>query len=433
VYNSVNIELLDAKETAVKRIIAVFFLLSWNTLCCADDWPGWRGPTGQGYCFEKNLPMKWSPKENIKWKIPLAHGGNSTPIVWKDRIFLTMANKPGTVRSLLCFDRADGKQLWKKDVDYAEKERNWPGITYVNASAVTDGQRVIVSLASAGLFCFDLDGKELWKRTDLGNWQHDFGTGSSPILYGELCILYLGPDEANGPNGLLAVNKKSGTTVWQKDQKALWKKNPKAGSWGTPVVVEIDGNDQLLYCPGYKLESVDPKTGKDLWHCDGLMEFVYTSPLYTPKHKIAVAMSGFNKSALAVKVGGSGDITKDRLWHHPNNIQRVGSGIIVGDHVYILEENGTPHCYELATGKQVWQADSRPAEKNWGSMVHADGKLYVLTRDASTVVFNASPKYELLATNRLDSSESTNASPAISNGEIFLRTNQHLWCIREKK
>jgi outer membrane protein assembly factor BamB len=422
----------DAKETAMKRIVALLFLLSWSALARADDWPAWRGPTGQGYCFEKNLPIKWSAQENIKWKIPLAHGGNSTPIVWKDRIFLTLANKDGTVRSLLCFNRADGKQLWKNDVEYTQKERNWPGITYVNASGVTDGQRVIVSLASAGLFCYDLDGKELWKRTDLGNWQHDFGTGSSPILYGGLCILYLGPDQANGRNGLLAVNKKTGATVWQKDQKALWKKEPKAGSWGTPVVVEIDGNDQLLCCPGYKLESVDPKTGQDLWHCDGLMEFVYTSPLYSPKHKIAVAMSGFNKSALAVKVGGTGDITKDRLWHHPKNIQRVGSGIIVGDHVYILEENGTPRCYELASGKEVWQVEKRPAGTNWGSMVHADGKLYVMTRDASTLVFNASPKYELLATNRLDSSESTNASPAISNGEIFLRTNQHLWCVSKK-
>src|SRR5262249_38790475 len=124
---------------------------------------------------------------------------------------------------------------------------------------------------------------------------------------------------------------------------------------------------------------------------------------------------------------------KNRLWHHPENIQRVGSGIIIGDHVYIMEENGMPHCYEMATGKEVWQVKKRPAELTWGSMVHADGKLWVLTRDGSTVIFNASPSYEVVATNSLGSGETTNSSLAISNGDIFIRTNQHLWCIGEKK
>jgi outer membrane protein assembly factor BamB len=164
-----------------------------------------------------------------------------------------------------------------------------------------------------------------------------------------------------------------------------------------------------------------------------LKEFIYTSPLYSPELKIAVAMSGYNKSALAVKVGGTGDITKDRLWLHPKNAQRVGSGIIVGAHVYILDENGVPKCYELATGKEVWQVQDRPAGINWGSMVHADGKLYVLTRDGRTFIFNANPKYELIGVNSLGKGQTTNSSPAISDGDIFLRTNQNLWCISAKR
>ena len=424
----------------MNRLLAGFAVLVFSTLTFADDWPAWRGPTGQGYCFEKDVPMKWSGTENVKWKIKLEHPGNSTPIVWKEKIFLTMAKKGGNLRSIVCLNRADGKQLWKNDINYPDNEKNWNQDWYANASPTTDGERVVVSFASAGLYCYDLAGKELWKRTDLGKWHHMFGTGSSPILYGDLCILYLGPDQAKGPNGLLALDKTTGTTVWKKEQTALYKKNRDSGTWGTPIIVQIDGKDQLLYCPGYSLESVDPKTGQELWTCEGLMEYVYTSPLYSPEHKIAVAMSGYHKSALAVKLTGAKQYTKkDLLWHHPRNDQRVGSGIIVGEHVYIYEENGGkeefvgPKCFELKTGNEVWQLEKRFPSTNWGSMVHVDGKLYVLTRDGTTYIFKASPKFELLATNRLDKGESTNSSPAISNGEIFLRTNRHLWCISEKK
>ena len=144
-------------------------------------------------------------------------------------------------------------------------------------------------------------------------------------------------------------------------------------------------------------------------------------------------MSGYGGAALAVKLGGTGDITANRLWHHPKNTQRVGSGIIVGEHVYVLEANGMPHCYELATGKEVWRAPTRPTDLSWSSMVHAQGRLYVLTRPAETLVFAASPKYQLLARNTLGANEKTNSSLAISNGELFIRTNRHLYCVREMK
>ena len=266
----------------------------------------------------------------------------------------------------------------------------------------------------------------MWKRTDLGKWNHQFGNSASPVLYNDLCILWCGPNEKQGRNYLLAVDKKTGATIWEKDEKG--------GSWGTPTLTKLDGQDQLLYTAAFKFRSIDPRTGKDLWTCDGLTVNVYTSPLISTDKRIAVAMSGFYGAGLAVKVGGSGDITKDRLWHHPKNIQRVGSGAIVGDHVYIVEENGVPHCYELTTGKEVWQVEKRPGgELTWGSMVHADGKLWVLMRDGRTVIFNASPKYEVIATNSLGDKETTNSSLAISNGDIFIRTNRHLWCISEKK
>jgi outer membrane protein assembly factor BamB len=145
-------------------------------ICCsqltADNWPSWRGPTGQGHCAETRVPLKWSNKENVKWKVALDNPGNSTPIVWDEHIFVTQANKGGSVRSLLCFARADGKLRWQKDVEYSEKEQNWNENWYANASPTTDGERVVVSFGSAGMYCYDFDGKELWHRTDLGKWEH---------------------------------------------------------------------------------------------------------------------------------------------------------------------------------------------------------------------------------------------------------------------
>src|SRR5262249_12926051 len=159
--------------------------------------------------------------------------GNSTPVVWGDRIFLTQANKGGSVRSLLCLARADGKVVWQKDVNYSEKERNYNESWYDNASPVTDGERVVVCHGSAGLYCYDFAGKELWKRTDLGKWEHQFGNGASPIIHGDHVVQWCGPDEGKGRNYLIAVNKKNGETVWEHDESY--------GSWSTPVVANVKG------------------------------------------------------------------------------------------------------------------------------------------------------------------------------------------------
>jgi outer membrane protein assembly factor BamB len=410
------------REIAMKSfpVSLVVVLLACALSARAGDWPAWRGPTGQGFCEEKDVPLTWSDKANVKWKVALAHQGNSTPVLGGDRIFLTQANMGGTVRGLLCFSRGDGKLLWQQDVTYEEKERNWNASWYCNASPAIDGQRVVVSFGSAGMYCFDFEGRELWKRTDLGAWDHSFGNASSPVLYGDLVILWCGPNEKMGRNFLLAVDKRTGETVWEHDEKA--------GSWGTPILVNIEGRDQLLLATVPHLKGIDPNTGGELWLCNGLTKYVYTSPLYG--NGVAVAMSGYGGAALAVKVGGTGDITGNRLWHHPDNTQRVGSGMIVGDHVYIVQESGVPHCYDLKTGEEVWKVEERPGKgPTWGSMVHAEGRLYVMMRNAETLVFAASPKYEVLAANSLGAGEQTNSTPAISNGEVFLRTFKHLWCI----
>jgi outer membrane protein assembly factor BamB len=424
-----------------KRVVAAL-LLVWglSSAARADNWPAWRGADGQGHCGEKGLPLKWGPSENVRWKVALPDSGSSTPAVWEDRVFVTQASEKtgwppkggngGTAkarkRSLLCFARADGKLLWQADVIYDEEESTHPTNPFCSASPATDGERVVVSHGSAGLHCYDLSGKELWK-VDAGKMEHQWGNASSPVLYEDLCILWCGPGEKQF---LLAVNKKTGAKVWQHDE-APGDGKKFIGSWSTPILAKVDGKDQLILSVVQKLKGFDPKTGKELWSCDGLGNLVYTSPLLADG--IAVAMSGYGGPALAVKLGGSGDITKDRLWQTPRNPQRIGSGVIADGHVYMVEDDGNPHCFELKSGQELWkgQIEKRPAGGAWGSMLHLDGKLYITDRGGTTMIFAANPKFELLGTNRLG--EHTDASIAVSNGDLFIRTYKSLWCISEKK
>ncbi len=423
-----------------RTVLAVLALCGPATFATADEWPGWRGPGGQGHCTEKDLPLTWSPAENVRWKVALPDAGSSTPAVWADKVFVTQAGEKtewppkggnggpakARKRSLLCLARADGKLLWQADVIHDEIEQTHPTNPYCSASPAVDGERVVVSHGSAGMHAYDLSGKTLWKF-DAGKMDHIWGNASSPVLYGDLAILWCGPHEVQV---LVALNKKTGEKVWEHREPGG---DPKKflGSWSTPIVVKVDGRDQLILGVPRKLKGFDPKTGKELWSCDGLGDLVYSSPLFADG--IAVGLSGFGGPGLAVKLGGGGDITKDRLWHHPRNAQRVGSGVLVGEHVYILEETGQAHCYELKTGKELWQdqIEKKPDGGGaWGSMVHAGGRLYVTTRSGTTQVYAAAPKFELLASNRLG--EHTDSSLAVSNGELFIRTYKHLWCIGGK-
>lgn len=398
----------------------------------AENWPQWRGPLGTGQSAEKNLPLKWSAEtgENIRWKVALPGPGMSSPIVWGDRVFLTQSLDPaGRQRALMCFSRKDGALQWQKVTEYAEKESSYPGEPhYCSASPATDGERVVASFGSAGVVCYDLQGKLLWQR-DLGKCEQIWGNASSPILYQDLVIQNFGPGERTF---LIALDKKTGRDVWKVDVpggKYGTAPSEWTGSWSTPVIYRGAGRDELLLSWPETLRAYDPRTGKELWSCRGLGKLVYSSPLTSPE--AIVAMSGFGGPYLAVKTGGSGDVTEThRLWQDPKQQpQRVGSGVIVGDQIYILNATGIAQCINLKTGQVVWS--ERAGTGAWGSMVHADGRLYVTNQRGETVVLAAKPTFELLATNPLG--ERSQSSPAFSDGEIFIRTYGHLWCVSNRR
>ncbi len=411
------------------RLAAILIPLFALASARADNWPAWRGPTGQGTSAEKNLPLKWSPTENVKWKIALPDIGNSSPVVWGDKIFLTQATEGGKKRSLLCLGRKDGKTLWEQSVAFDEVEPKHNTNTYCAATSATDGERVVVSHGSAGVYCYDLAGKELWKR-DLGPCHHIWGNAASPIIEKNLVILNFGPSEKTF---LIAMNKQDGSDVWKLDEIG---KSPKEyfGSWSTPVVAEIAGRRELVMTWPGVIKSYNPADGKLIWSCTGLEKntgkdrLTYTSPLVG--NDTIVGMAGFGGAAIGAKAGGSGDVTDShRLWRTPTNPQRIGSGVIVGEHIYAVNEPGLA-CIELKTGKQLWSENVQGGI--WSSIVHADGRLYVVSQRGETIVFAPNPKdFELLAKNNLN--EMTRASIAVSDGELFIRTYKSLWCIAEKK
>ena len=421
-------------------------LLTAALPACAANWPAWRGANADGISTEKNLPLNWSKTENVRWRIPLPEPGNSTPIVWGERIFLTQP--VGNRRTLLCLNRADGKQLWEAGVTTKEKEPTHGTNPFCSASPVTDGERVIVSFASDGLFCYDFEGKELWKRTDLGRQIHIWGAATSPVIHGNLCFLNFGPGETTY---LLAVDKKTGQTVWRNDEaggdaggtppapKDAPKDDKKAaprgkwlGSWTTPVIINEGGRDSLLMSWPDRLCALDPATGKERWTSKGLTPLVYTSPMHAVG--VVVAMSGFGGSALAVVAGGEGDVTTTkRLWQHPRSPQRIGSGVIHEGHIYIHNDPGTAMCLNLQSGKEVWSerlVGGTATGANWSSVLLAEGKCYTITQGGDCFVFKASPTFELLATNPLG--ERSNSSLVPADGALLIRTHKALWCIGGK-
>jgi len=395
----------------------------------ASNWPMWRGPTNDGTTDETNLPVKWSTSENVKWKVSLPDRGNSTPVVWGDKLFLTQAIEKEGKRMLLCFDKKTGKQLWDAVVIWKEPETTHGTNPYCSASPGTDGERVIVFHASAGVFCYDMNGKEQWKRTDLGPQRHIWGNGTSPVMAGDRVFLNFGPDENTR---LICFDKKTGKTVWQHEEPIPTEGTGKKGflgSWSDPLLRKVGSRYELIMTYPFRACAFDPMNGKELWTCAGLTPLVYNSPLFADG--VVVAMSGFGGSAMAVKAGGNGDVTSsNRLWHLPKVQQRIGSGVVYEGHHYILTDGGIAECRDLKTGEMVYSERLKgpgPTGQNWSSIVRSGDKLYAVNQGGDAFIWKASPKFELLATNSLG--EKVIGSMAVSDGLLFIRGYQNLWCI----
>jgi outer membrane protein assembly factor BamB len=409
--------------------LALTALLATSAL--AADWPAFRGPSGDGIATEDKAPLHWGPEKNVRWRASLPGPGNSSPIVSQGKVFVTCAENEGKKRNLFCFDRRSGEKLWVRTVEYPAVEPTHRTNPYCASTPVTDGSNVVVWHGSAGVYCYDFEGRELWKH-ELGETRHDWGYASSPILYRDKVILNFGPGSRTF---LAALALKDGQILWKLDEPGGLDATDKrmVGSWSTPVVIEVDGNPLILCSMPTRVIGCDPQSGSLLWHCGGLatekVDMVYPSPVVSDG--IGVAFTGWvNGPAICFKLGGSGDVTAtNRLWLEKQT-QRIGSGVIVDGRLFIVCSGpGIAQCMECKTGKILW-SDRLEGGESWSSVVLAAGRLYSTSRRGVTTVFRPNPeKLEVLAMN--DLGEPSHATPAISDGQIFLRTDAKLYCIAE--
>jgi outer membrane protein assembly factor BamB len=412
----------------MRRLFCLFVVLSVSMLQVASsgDWPAFRGPHGNGWSDEKNVPTEWSKDKNVKWKVALPDEGNSSPIVVGDRVFVTCAQEKGKKRGLYCFDRATGSELWSRIIEFGKVLPTHGTNPYCSPTPVSDGKHVVVWHGSAGLFCYDLDGKELWRRDDLGEFVHVWGYAASPIIYKDRVIQNCAPGEKAF---MAAFDLATGKDAWRTDEPAT-KNGGTRGTWTTPIVVKLDGQDQVVCFQPSRVVSYRPETGEIIWYCNAENkkgDLAYSSAIISDG--ICVAQGGYSGGGMAFKLGGSGDISQNQLWYKPTNPQSIGTGVIIDGFLYIPDAGpNTIRCLDVATGDVKWQ---ERAGSYWGSIVMAEGRAYVTDQSGSTLVFKPNPeKLEVISKNNLG--EHSNSTPAISNGQVFIRTFKNLWCIESK-
>ena len=400
-----------------------------------ENWPQWRGPSQNGVSGETSLPLKWSPTENVAWKLAMPAWSGSTPIVWENRIFLNVAgdlksSEPVTLY-LWCVDRARGAVVWQRPLgggNHQERKQNMS-----TPSPVTDGKFVWVMTGTGVLKAFDFAGKEIWARniqTDYGRFGLNWGYGSSPLLYGDsLFVQVLHGMKTDDPSYLLRIDKATGRTIWRVERPTK-ARNESPDAYTTPALLQYGNSTEIVLTGGDVVTGHEPATGRELWRADGLNPDndanyrIVASPVTYGDLIIAPTRE---RPMLVLKAGGRGDVTKSNLLWTFASGPDVPTPVTDGQHVYVINDRGIMFCLEARTGREIYgRKRLRPGTYS-GSPVLADGRIYITNEDGVTSVVKAGPAFEVLAENEFD--DYTLSSPAVSGGRIFFRTAKHLWAI----
>jgi outer membrane protein assembly factor BamB len=402
----------------------------------ADDWPQFRGPSGLGYTSEKNLPLKWGGEkaENVAWKSPLVGEGHASPIVSGDRVFVCTVRWTGgkpdaeviPEHHVLCYRAADGKPLWDTMLDPGPWRRNdfrsGPGGGYAAPTPATDGKHVFVVFGSSVMASLDFEGKIAW-RQEIKPYSFDVTIGGSPVLFGDTVIFFCAMAKASDSR-LVAFAKSDGSVKWET-------KLPKVGfAHSTPVIIEVKGKPQLIAIAsgmGTKddaLQSFDPADGRRLWWCKSAGDA--SSPAYGSG--ILYTDSGRGGNGFAVDPTGEGDVNATHLkWSVGGLGECIGSPIIVGDHVFRLQGSGVLKVWNLSDGQETDKQRLDKLGSSWASPIaDGDGRIYFATGGKSYVV-QSGPQIKILAVN--DLGDPNHASPAASNGRLYIAGLKNLYCI----
>lgn len=388
----------------------------------AKYWPRWRGPSGQGHVAAGNYTDKWTPSTAL-WSVKVPGSGNSSPIVWGDRIFLTTGYGNGEKLSVLAYARADGKRLWETFIPQNGVEYPHAKNGFASATPATDGQLVYASFGRHGLFALDFNGKIAWQHK-FGILDNYHGPAGSPVLHKDRIFIYQDVNPAPGQSAFVgAFDKKTGKPLW------ITKRSETVG-WGTAVVIDTGTREELIVSSQRRVAAYDPDNGNELWTVRGLTFEVIPTPVVG--HGLVFASSGRAGPTIAIRPGGSGDVTGTHVaWTSPRGSPFVPSGIVVGDLLYLINDmQSILTVFEAATGKLVYQNRLGVAIREGfsASPVHVNGRVYFTNDDGQTFVVEAGRSFKLLHVNELG--DRTLASPALVDGTWYWRTFSTLRAIR---
>jgi outer membrane protein assembly factor BamB len=416
-----------------RQLIGCVILLFLTSLATAENWPRFRGPTGQGTSSETGLPTQWSADENIAWKAEIPGEGWSSPVVFDDRVFVTSTSDEGRSCHVFCVDRRSGEILWNTKVFEQVPKHKRGDNSYATPTPVTDGEHVYAVFASGGIAALDMQGKVVWTNDEIEFFsQH--GLGASPILYENLLIMPFdgsseGEDSLIGFKKpwdgavLLALDKETGKVAWR-------------GSRGlsrlahvTPNVLKQDGKTQVVSAAGDVIQGHDPETGKLIWTVHSQGEGV--TPSIVLANGLIYTCSGFEEPTIrVVREGGEGDVTNTHIaWEQKQGVPSLSSLMYVDPYIYAVTDTGIVNCFDAKTGEEVWQ--KRMGGKHSASPIYSEGNIFFLSElDGETIILKAGDEYEEVARNVLG--ETCKASIAASQGNLFIRSDKHLFCIGEK-
>lgn len=387
----------------------------------AENWPGWRGPHGNGVSDESSAPLEWSPDSGVRWIAELPGMGVSTPIVWDDRVLVTSSSgHQHRNLNLICLDRRDGTILWHRRFFGSAPTRYFEGrSSMATPTPVTDGRHLWAFFGTGDLFCLDLDGDLVWTRSlvqEYDRFQNRFGMSSSPLLVDEMVVLQC---DHWGQSYLLAMEKATGKTVWKTDREENL-------SWTTPLVTDVAGRTEIVVPGTLRVRSYDPATGRQLWMVEGLTRDMVPTPV--AGDGMIYVTCGPGGASYAIRAGGSGNITESHVaWRNPRGAPFVPSPIYVDGRYYLIDDKGIATCLDGKSGERIHQR--RLGTAFTASPVAAAGRLYFIDEQGATAVLSADENFEVLARNELGENINVLSSPALAHGELFIRSMSHLYCI----
>jgi outer membrane protein assembly factor BamB len=415
----------------MKNTLWLMLILVAPSLAFASDWPGFRGPFGNGVSPKTTLPLKWGPDENIAWKMKLPGPGASSPIVWQDQVFVTCftgkkANE--LVRHVFAYDRKSGKERWHREFPAPLPENDYQGqVTqhgFTTSTPVTDGKRLFIYFGRGGVHALDLDGKDLW-HTELGDAINVFGSGSSPILWRDRLIVNAVPE----CRCLVSLDQAAGNILWKTVVNGL--------CWSMPIVVDVPakekggataGRQEIVLNATAGMYGYDPEKGTELWSVDNVAGYNGTTPVVRNGIVYAMNQGLGDKEFLAVRVGGQGDVNKSHIvWSQTKAGAPYCSPLLIGDRLFYFSSQAV--VMSAADGKVITQKRLPGIERLYGSPIAAGDKILLFTRNQGAYILSADDKLTEIAHNDLGDDSFINASPALVDGQIFIRSNQYLYCI----